>query len=50
MTIEDLSIIATDQENFSHEGQVVVTDNEKIFEVVSAHYDANSKHLVIIIA
>lgn len=48
MTIEELSIVATDQENFSHDGEVLLQDKEGNFYIPSGcRYDTDTKKLVI---
>lgn len=47
MTIEDLSIVATDQENFSLEGTVVVKLGDVLHEPTSFSYNEQTKQLII---
>ncbi len=47
MTIEELANEATDTENFSHDGNVVVFTGGETHPVKGAWYDAEKKELVI---
>lgn len=48
MTIEELSTIATDDENFSREGNVVVVTKEgNVCEPSNCRYDITAQRLVI---
>lgn len=48
MTIEELSQVATDNENFSREGTVAVRDKSgQVLEVRSASYNLATKQLIL---
>lgn len=48
MTIEELSMIATDEENFSRDGNVVIKTSEgDVYEPKGCHYDKEAQRLVI---
>lgn len=48
MTIEELATIATDNENFSHEGNVVIKDREgNVYEPANCYYEEEAQRLVI---
>jgi len=48
MTIEDLSIVATDNENFSRRGNVVIiTPEGDVYEPKGARYEETTERLLI---
>lgn len=48
MTIEDLATVATDNESFSKDGEVLIQDKEGSFYVpTGCRYDEQEKRLVI---